>query len=114
MSDEAPARRPLPSERYLLADYLEAASEKLQARKSLHFVDDKTVCNTCKNAQIMREGNKNGRVIHCRNLGEYVPTNLLECNTYSSVNELSLMQMSEIAYLIENKDKRVGFYHDAE
>lgn len=95
-------------QRWTLGQNLERDTKKLQARMQGHFVDDHSICSSCKNATITRQASKNSRSITCAMLGK-VPLDITECSDYAAIGSLSLTQMSEIAILIDSKEKRVGF-----
>ena len=101
---------PIEVNRYDLSERLEVEAKKLQGKKSAHFIDDKSLCSTCKGAQIIRQASKNTRTIYCSDLGRFVPLDISECNSYQSATTLSLNQMTAIAYMIDNRAERKGGY----
>lgn len=109
--DSTETQAPATESRYDLADRLERVASKLQGLRQDQFIDDKSVCNTCKHSQIVRRHNRNERVIWCHQLSKNVPLDLSECSSYQNLTELSLGQMADIAWLIDNRsDKKVGGY----
>lgn len=97
-----------------LVGRLEKAANKLQGQNRESFVDSKSLCTTCRWAFIVRQSSKNNRHIRCSSgYPGWVPDDISECNSYTNITELSLGQMAEIATLITNSEKRVGFHHEA-
>ncbi len=98
---------PTTENRHILAEQLERAAGNLsgkQQRRALQFVDDKTICGTCKSAHLMRRSSQNTLTIYCCYLGGYVPHDLTECSKYRSITDLSLDQMTDIAVLLDQRD----------
>ncbi len=108
MSDESPARL----SRYDLADRLEIQAKKLEGvkKKKIHFVDDESICVSCKWAHITRSGSQNNRNIYCSQIGHAVAGDITECSDYRNMTQLSLAQMSELAVLIDPRGKPEGGY----
>lgn len=109
---------PLPStetDREKLGELLERSSQKL-GLKERRFVDTKSLCSTCRWAFIARQASKNHRLINCTGgyPGSLVPDDIVECNSYSNVIELSLSQMADIVILINEKERKVGFHKQEE
>ena len=98
--------------RYRLGNQLDRQTVKLQSRLRGHFVDDATICTSCKHATIFRQKSQNNRQVYCGMLSRYMPTDIDECNEYRTVNDLSLSQMADIAVLIDMNDKKVGFHKE--
>lgn len=90
--------------RWELAERLERQAAQLTGVRKDGWVDDRSVCSSCRHAHITRRGSANHRVIVCRQLGRPVPHDLSECNSYQNVTELTLQQMSDIAVLIDPRD----------
>ena len=97
-------------DRTQLAHTLERVAQKLEAKQSTHWTDNKSLCTSCRWATVTRRHSQNERRIRCVELQMWVPTDIVECNSYGSLTELSLSQMSEMAILIETRTKAVGFY----
>jgi len=51
-------------------------------------------------------------MIHCDNLGKFIPEDIQECNQFRKFTDLSISQMSEMATLLGIPEKKVGFYGD--
>lgn len=102
--------RPSSVDRYELADRLEVAAKKLDGQRLSHFVDTRSLCLSCREAIITRLASRNNRQIRCGALGRVVPDNIVECTAYRNITQLSLSQMVEIAYLIDNRKDRQGGY----
>ena len=110
MADERPVLSA--GERYQLGEHLEEKARPLagiRKRRSLEFVNDKSICMTCSNATIFRRGSKNTHLIRCSRLGD-VPNDIEECNAYQSITALSLDQMAQIATLLDERDLLKGGY----
>jgi len=99
------------TDREKLANRIEKAARHLEGVNRESFIDDASLCTSCKWAMITRRASQNNRLIQCRDLGQYVPGDIIECNAYSGVASLSLGQMAEIAVIIDiSEPKRVGFH----
>lgn len=99
-------------QRYDMAERLERQAGQLHGvkkKRSLEFIDDKSICHTCSRASIYRRGSKNASVIQCGEFGA-VPNDIEECNRHSAVTELSLDQMAQIAVLLDQRDLLRGGY----
>lgn len=100
-------------DREKLGARLEKASQKL-GLKTDRFVDTKSLCTSCQWAFIARQASKNHRLIHCTAgyPGGYIPDDIIECNSYMNVTQLSLAQMADIAMLVGDKERKVGFHRE--
>ncbi len=103
---------PKPENRYELADNLERDATKLQSRLRGHFVDDHSLCVSCRWGHVYRQSSKNRRNVYCTTLSKYMPDDVSECSEYQTINQLTLHQMAEIATLIEVNEKKVGFHQE--
>jgi hypothetical protein len=91
-------------------EMLEKQSYKLVGRKLENWTDGKGICGTCSWATIIRQASRNTRVIRCGQLNQTMPEDVAECNSYSSMTELSLSQMASMATLIGGlPERKVGF-----
>lgn len=109
---DEPTKPVTTTDRYNLGEQLEQQVRPLagiRKRRSLEFVNDKSICMTCSNAAIYRRGSKNTHSIRCSRLGD-VPNDIEECNSYQSITELSLDQMVQIATLLDQRDLLKGGY----
>ena len=96
-------------DRYELASRLETQNTKLQSRMRGHFVDDVSLCGSCSRSHITRQTSSNLRQIRCLHIDKVMPHDIAECNSYRTINELSLSQMAEIAVLVESREYKGGY-----
>ncbi len=101
MSSEKPV--PTANDRWLLTEKLEEIAAPLSGKRGHSFVDDKSLCTSCRHAHVFRRGAANNRTIRCSKIGE-VPSDITECSDYLSMNQLSLGQMTEIAMILDPRD----------
>lgn len=89
-----------------LTTRIEKAATKLTGTVRANFVDDRSLCGTCKHATIVRRHSKNNRDIRCA-IMDYalVPEDIVECSDYENIKTLSLTQMAEIAVLVDPRGK---------
>ena len=97
------------SDREKLGRQLERSASKLEGQKRDHFVDSRSLCNTCRWATIKRRASQNNRLIRCSEIGEYVHEDITECSAYQNITTLSLSQMAEIATLIDPRNHEAGY-----
>ncbi len=102
MGDVQP-ESPVVSEKWELQQRLERIAEPLTGKRKIQFVDDHSICISCRHSIITRRGSQNHRSIRCQMLGP-VPHDLTECSSYLGINELSLGQMVEMAMIIDPRD----------
>jgi len=101
---------PSPDERYRLGERLEAENKRLTGVAREHFVDQRSLCSSCKWASIRRQASKNARIIFCSNFAQLMPEDIKECTAYAAFGSLSLGQMADIATLIDDRpDKYQGY-----
>lgn len=112
MSDETTVYE---TDREKLGNRLDQASRKL-CLKTDHFVGSKSLCTSCRWAFIARQASKNHRLIHCTGgyPGGFIPDDIIECNSYSNITELRLAQMADLAILIGDKERKVGFHKEGD
>lgn len=108
---EVPEPKP-PSlvDRYQLGERLEAESKKLQGVAREHFVDQRSLCSSCKHSTITRQHSRNARRIYCNDFGKVMPEDISECTAYQAFGSLSLSQMADIATLIDDRPDRYRGY----
>lgn len=110
MSDEFPEAMAPARDIDKLTNQLERTARKINDNKREHFVDSRNLCSTCKWATITRQASANNRVIFCTSLSMKVPDDIMECNEYANITQLSLGQMAEMATLIGGiKERKAGF-----
>ena len=98
------------SDRDRLTTRLEKQASRLEGQRRESFVDNKSLCTSCKCATITRIASKNNHRIKCGDMNEDVPDNITECSAYQSILTLSLSQMVEMATLIDNRSERPSGY----
>jgi aerobic-type carbon monoxide dehydrogenase small subunit (CoxS/CutS family) len=98
------------SERWKLGEQLEQESKRLAGVKQDHWIDQASLCGSCKFSKILRQTSKNNRVIRCDHFGGWMPDDITECNAYQKIGSLSLAQMVEIATLIDDRPDRYKGY----
>ena len=104
----------VPKLTYTQIEVLESEGKRYTGNHQEKWVDSKSVCTSCTYAHIMRRGSQNKRMIHCDNLGKFVPEDIQECNQFRKFTDLSISQMGEMATLLGIPEKKVGFYGDKE
>lgn len=109
-NNQPEAKAPSTVDRYQLGERLEAETKKLTGVVRQHFVDQRSLCSSCKHSTIRRQHSKNTRHIYCNSLGEVVPEDISECTIYAAVGSLSLSQMADIATLIDDRPDRYRGY----
>lgn len=112
MADQptTPPTEPAPLSRYELGEHLEAQAKKLQGVSRRHFVDQHSLCSSCKFSTITRQASQNTRRIHCGIFETRMPEDLAECTAYAAFGSLSLTQMVDIATLIDDRPDRYRGY----
>ena len=101
---------PTADDRYRLGERLEVESKRLTGVAREHFIDQKSLCSSCKWASIRRQHSRNARLIFCVNFSQIMPEDIKECTAYTAFGSLSLGQMAEIATLIDDrKDRNQGY-----
>lgn len=105
-----PQSTPPADDRYQLGERLEAENKRLTGVIRDHFVDQRSLCSSCKHATILRQHSRNARVIHCQNFDKRVPEDIAECTAYLAFGSLSLSQMADIATLIDDRPDRYRGY----
>lgn len=101
---------PTSRDRERLGERLEAENKRMAGVNREHFVDQKSLCTSCKWASITRQASKNARVIHCNQYSRNMPEDILECTDYAAFGSLSLSQMADIATLIDDRPDRYRGY----
>jgi hypothetical protein len=91
-------------EREALADKAAHVNRRFKGEK-LH-----SLCGTCRYAHILRRGDRNDVIVHCGQLGEQVPTNIMECNKYHNASQLTIMELAKLARIINDKGEHTGGY----
>lgn len=103
-------RQPSEDDRYRLGERLEAENKRLSGVQREHFVDQRSLCTSCKNASIRRRESRNARIIHCNHFDRPMPEDITECTAYAKFGSLSLQQMADIATIIDDRpDKYRGY-----
>ena len=111
MDDRKPeSTAPTQRDRNRLGERLEAENKRMEGVIREHFVDQRSLCTSCKWASISRQASKNARVIHCNQYGRNMPEDITECTDYSAFGSLSLSQMADIATLIDDRPDRYKGY----
>lgn len=111
MSETPEYAEPSFSERHQLGNMLSEEAKRLQGIRQQHFVDQPSLCNSCKFSTILRQASQNTRKILCGVLGgTIVPEDVAECSAYETINSLSLRQMADIAVLIDDRPDRYKGY----
>ncbi len=87
-----------------------ARQQHLSGQRRESFVDDVSLCTSCKWSQSRRRHGSNTRRIECSIFSGPCPEDIQECTEYAVITSLTLNQMAEIAIIIDNGPiKRVGF-----
>lgn len=111
MNDPVEANKPeVGASRERLADQLEAQTKRLRGIMRGHFVDQRSLCGSCKWASITRQASRNTRVIYCNQYSRNMPEDIAECTDYAAFGSLSLSQMADIATLIDDRPDRYKGY----
>lgn len=111
MEDNIPeAVAPTSRDRYKLGERLEAENKRVEGVIRESFVDQRSLCTSCKHASIKRQSSKNTRVIYCSEIGKVMPEDISECTDYAAFGSLSLSQMADIATLIDDRPDRYKGY----
>lgn len=110
MGEPVEANKPQSVDRYELGERLEVETKRLQGVMRGHFVDQRSLCTTCKYASIKRQASRNVRVIRCSVIGQIMPEDIAECTDYAAFGSLSLSQMANIATLIDDRPDRYKGY----
>lgn len=103
-------RQPSEDERYRLGQRLEAETKRITGVAREHFVDQRSLCGSCKHATIRRQGSRNTRVIWCTSFSQQVAEDIMECTEYAAFGSLSLSQMADIATIIDDRPDRYQGY----
>jgi hypothetical protein len=106
--DESDDDKSLSNEGTMVAIQVDRA-EKLDRYNKLEGIGK---CFSCSYAFIYRTSQKNDPFIKCEvQSGEpSMPPNIVECNRYQEVGKLSLSQMSQLAKMVGEQEKRqAGF-----
>ena len=69
-----------------------------------------SLCASCKHSQIMRQRGAYFQIVHCGLLSQEVPPDLDECSAYAAQTSLSLLEMSQMAKIIESPRDTGGHY----
>ena len=93
--------------RDVLSDQLYAAGSKLSNNTADWVEKLDSLCSRCEHSQIMRKKGDRHYNTYCHNFSQFVAP-LDECSAFSEQNKLTLREMTDIAGLINTKDK-VGF-----
>jgi hypothetical protein len=111
MNDNVPeSTAPTIRDRERLGDRLEAENKRMVGVQREHFVDQRSLCTSCKYASIMRQSSKNARNIYCNQYSKLMPEDVAECTDYAAFGSLSLSQMADIATLIDDRPDRYRGY----
>ena len=95
---------------YRQIESLEEHGKKFAGIRQQSWVDDRSICVSCKYSQIVRRRGKNTRAIYCNDIGKWVPGDIEECSSHQGFTQLSVNQMSAIATLIGGlPERKVGF-----
>jgi len=86
---------------YTEIEALEAQGKKYTGNQREHWVDNKSICTSCRWAHITRRKSRNIRQIYCNSISKFIPEDISECNEYQKFTELSLEQMAGIAVRID-------------
>jgi len=101
---------PTADDRYRLGERLEAETKRLTGIAREHFVDQKSLCTSCKHATITRQHSRNARRIYCNDFDKVMPEDIAECTAYAAFGSLSLSQMADIATLLDDRPDRYRGY----
>ena len=96
--------RPTVHSSYELTEQLERAAKGIDGVRREQFVDERSLCGSCRWARITRRRSQNNRVVYCGQITEIVPEDIVECSDYRSHTSLSLEQMAGLATLIDPRD----------
>ena len=95
---------------YEQRESLEEQGKKFSGIRQSSWVDDKSICTTCKYSHIVRRTGKNIQSVYCTDVSQWVPGDIAECSSHKGFTELSINQMSGIATLIGGfPERNVGF-----
>lgn len=93
-------------DRFKLQTRLEVETKKVQGINRESFIDQRSLCSSCKTSSIFRRSSKNTRTLYCDAYSKNMPEDITECSAYAKVGSLSLGQMCDIAYLISDRSGR--------
>lgn len=96
--------------RYEMGERLEAENKRITGVRRAHFVDQKSLCSSCKYASMRRQESRNARIVHCSVFGKQMPEDVIECTDYAAFGTLSLTQMAEIATIIDDRSDQYRGY----
>ena len=96
--------------RYELGERLAGEAQKLEGVRRDSWVDQPSLCNSCKHAMILRQASKNSRLVRCEVWSQIMPEDISECTSHAKVGSLSLHQMAEIATIIDDRPDRYRGY----
>ena len=92
-----------------------ARTQHLTGQRRESFVDQTSLCTSCKWSSSRRRSGQNTRQLECSIFRGPCPEDINECSEYATITSLSLNQMAEIATLIGGSaDRKVGFNHELE
>lgn len=89
---------------------LDQAARQVDGQLRRHFTDARSLCTTCTNRMILRRHSATERVILCLAINRRVPDDISDCSLYRSVLQMSLVQMSELAWPINISDHHQGYW----
>lgn len=92
---------------------LDEQGKKFSGVRQQSWVDDKSICTSCKYSHIVRRAGKNTQAVYCTDVGQWVPGDISECSSHKGFTELTISQMSSIATLIGGlPERKVGFKNE--
>ena len=105
-------KKPKPYEIYDQIEGRAQAIDDAGSRRKRFATQDvaTSLCSTCKYAQIMRRRGEYFQTIRCSVLSAAVPPDIDECSAYATQTSLSLMEMSQMAKLVEAPRDTGGHY----
>lgn len=73
----------------------------------------KRLCDTCKNATIMRGAAESQEFISCSYVDRHAPINVwevIECSEYKSRSQVDLRTMQDVAWILDPSSKERGHF----
>jgi len=79
-------------------------------RRAAAFSEIKGLCRTCVHAHITKRGSveHTETTIRCGEIGKVMPPDIMECSAYWKIGQMSLRDMHEIAWYVDNREPTGG------
>lgn len=81
-----------------------ALAERLTRTVEESNLDSDSLCAKCRNGLVFRRRGVLNIHVRCSNIGEYVPSDIVECTSFVDKKSLTLYEMLEVGKVIDCRE----------